>query len=235
MRRRLIAVPATLLALSALAACGDKQEASDAATATETDAETSQATDDASGEAGACDYPATGDAAKEVEPPSADAPTSGTAKVTLETSVGTIKATLDQKQTPCTVHSFLSLAEQGYFDGTDCHRMTMPASGIAVLQCGDPTGTGMGGPGYAFADELNGSETYPAGTLAMANSGPDTNGSQFFIVYGNTPLPPHYTVFGTIDKAGLEVVQKVAAKGTADGAPDGAPKETVTIESAESA
>jgi peptidyl-prolyl cis-trans isomerase B (cyclophilin B) len=92
-------------------------------------------------------------------------------------------------------------------------------------------GTGMGGPGYAFDDELSGDETYSAGTVAMANAGPNTNGSQFFIVYDETPLPASYTVFGQLDDDGLKVVQDIAAQGTADGGPDGAPKETVSIES----
>ena len=96
----------------------------------------------------------------------------------------------------------MSLAEQGYFDDTTCHRLT--TQGIFVLQCGDPTATGGGGPGYSFEDELDGAEKYPAGTIAMANAGPDTNGSQFFLVYEDTELPPSYTTFGTIDDAGLE-------------------------------
>ncbi|WP_343050058.1 peptidylprolyl isomerase [Nocardioides ungokensis] len=103
--------------------------------------------------------------------------------------------------------------------------------GIYVLQCGDPSGTGAGGPGYQFDDELSGKETYGPGTLAMANAGANTNGSQFFIVYGNSPLPPSYTVFGKVDAAGLKVVQAIADKGTADGGPDGAPKDKVEIES----
>src|SRR5690606_14024148 len=114
-----------------------------------------------------------------------------------------------------------------YFDSTSCHRLT--TSGIFVLQCGDPTATGTGGPGYSFADELTGSETYPAGTLAMANAGPDTNGSQFFIVYADTSLAPDYTVFGHLDGASTAIVADVAAEGTASGAPDGAPRTPVTI------
>ena len=82
-----------------------------------------------------------------------------------------------------------------------------------MLQCGDPTGTGTGGPGYSFDDELSGDETYPAGTLAMANAGPNTNGSQFFIVYEDTQLPPAYAVFGTVDEAGVKTVQEVAGEG----------------------
>jgi peptidyl-prolyl cis-trans isomerase B (cyclophilin B) len=184
---------------------------------------------DPAGSTTTCDYPAANTPAKEVEPPSAEAPDSGEATATIATSSGDVDITLDQAATPCTAHSFLSLAEQGYFDNTTCHRLT--TSGIFVLQCGDPSASGMGGPGYSFADELTGDETYPAGTLAMANSGPDTNGSQFFIVYDDTMLDPAYTVFGTIGADGLQVVQDIAAKGAQGGAPDGPPAETVTIES----
>ncbi|MET0295928.1 MAG: peptidylprolyl isomerase, partial [Microbacterium sp.] len=129
--------------------------------------------------------------------------------------------------TPCTVESFVSLAQQQYFSNTECHRLT--TSGIFVLQCGDPTGTGRGGPGYRFDDELDGGETYPAGTVAMANAGPGTNGSQFFLVYEDTPLPPSYTVFGQLSSEGLEVVQTIAADGVEGGADDGAPATAVTI------
>lgn len=177
-----------------------------------------------------CQYPADGsDPAREVEPPPGEPTAEGDVDVTISTSAGDVGATLDGEAAPCTVNSFLSLAEQGYFDDSPCHRLT--TSGIYVLQCGDPTGVGGGGPGYRFADELNGDETYPAGTLAMANGGPDTNGSQFFMVYDETPLPPDYTVFGTIDDAGLDALRDVAKKGTANGAPDGPPAEQVLIQS----
>jgi peptidyl-prolyl cis-trans isomerase B (cyclophilin B) len=145
--------------------------------------------------------------------------------LTIATNRGDIAATLTPDTAPCTVSSFASLAEQGWYDGIACHRLVVGF----VLQCGDPTGQGNGGPGYSFADELSGNETYPAGTLAMANSGPDTNGSQFFIVLEDADLPPSYTVFGTIDAAGLKVAQDIAADGNGD---DGvAPAEDVVIES----
>jgi peptidyl-prolyl cis-trans isomerase B (cyclophilin B) len=108
----------------------------------------------------------------------------------------------------------------------------MTTQGIYVLQCGDPTGTGTGGPGYTIPDELSGSETYGPGTLAMANTGqPHSGGSQFFVVYKKTPLPPNYTVFGTISPTSVATVRKVAAAGVdnAFGAGDGHPKEKVTI------
>ncbi len=179
-----------------------------------------------------CSYDSDGqDPAKAVDPPSSEAPASGEVSVTLATNQGDIGATLDAEAAPCTVHSFVSLAQQGYFDDTPCHRLT--TQGIFVLQCGDPSGTGMQGPGYSFDDELTGQESYGVGTLAMANAGPDTNGSQFFLVYDKTELPPSYTVFGTMDDAGVDVVQKIADAGVDGGAPDGPPADPVTIESAQ--
>ena len=118
---------------------------------------------------------------------------------------------LDRAAAPCTVNSFAALVQQGFYNDTSCHRLV--DRGIFVLQCGDPTGTGTGGPGYRYADELAGNETYPAGTVAMANAGPDTNGSQFFLVWADTQLSPNYTVFGKMDEASLAVVAAIAAKG----------------------
>jgi len=176
----------------------------------------------------ACTYPADGQSpAKPVDPPAETPEVSGTVAATISLSQGDVPIDLDADTTPCTVNSFVSLAEQGYFDDTQCHRLT--TQGIWVLQCGDPSATGMGGPGYSFPDELAGSETYGPGTLAMANAGPDTNGSQFFIVYKDSPLPPSYTVFGSLSPEGLAVVKKIGAKGAQGGAPDGAPAKKVTI------
>lgn len=159
-----------------------------------------------------------------------EAPTTGTVSIALNTSAGTIPLTLDRSKAPCTVASFAHLARNGFFAATPCHRLT--TAGIKVLQCGDPSGTGGGGPGYSFPDETTPDLSYPRGTLAMANSGPDTNGSQFFMVYGDSPLPPQYTVFGTIGEPGLAVLDEIAAGGLADGAVgDGAPAQPVTIES----
>jgi peptidyl-prolyl cis-trans isomerase B (cyclophilin B) len=151
--------------------------------------------------------------------------------VSIKTNRGDLGVTLRTDSAPCTANSFTSLTEQGYYDGTPCHRLV--TAGIFVLQCGDPSGTGRGGPGYRFPDELSGKETYPAGTLAMANAGPDTNGSQFFIVYRDSPLPPSYTVFGQVDAAGLAVVRSIAKAGSDDsnGAGDGAPLQKVVITS----
>ena len=177
----------------------------------------------------ACEYVVDGsDPAKDVEPPSDRATAEGEVTATIETSAGTLEAMMDADRAPCTVHSFVSLAEQGYFDDTSCHRLV--TSGIYVLQCGDPTASGMGGPGYTIPDEVDGSETYPAGTLAMAKTSmPDSGGSQFFVVYQDSELPPDYTVFGTIDEASVSVVEEVAGAGTEEGAPDGTPATPVDI------
>lgn len=224
MLKRLLAVITAVLFLSFLAACGNEDDTSADPASSEP---ASEASDAAEGE---CEY--AGDAApasKEVQPPDAEPSVSGEVPVTIATSAGDITATLDAGTTPCTVNSFVSLAEQEYFDATQCHRLT--TAGIFVLQCGDPSATGSGGPGYQFDDELSGKETYGPGTLAMANAGPGTNGSQFFVVYEDSPLPPAYTVFGELDAASVKVVKQVAAQGSdnANGEGDGAPKEAVKI------
>lgn len=186
-------------------------------------------------------------AARKVHRPPGTPPADLPDTLTLNTSAGEIRVSLEPQQAPCAVNSLVSLARQGYFDGTRCHRLT--TQGAFVLQCGDPTGTGHGGPGYAFADELVqndprlqpcGTEqgqaycTYNVGTVAMANAGPNTNGSQFFLVYANSRFPPNYTVLGHLDAAGLKVVKAIAANGIdpATGTADGAPKDPVTITSA---
>jgi peptidyl-prolyl cis-trans isomerase B (cyclophilin B) len=126
------------------------------------------------------------------------------------TTQGVITVRMLTSKAPCTTFSFRFLASRGYFNQTHCHRLTV--QGIFVLQCGDPTGTGSGAPGYSFNDENLAGATYPAGTVAMANAGPNTNGSQFFFVWKNTTLAPAYTPFGTVI-GGLNVLQKIAAAG----------------------
>ncbi|WP_082948961.1 peptidylprolyl isomerase [Mycobacterium sp. 1274756.6] len=192
-----------------------------------------------------CQYlPTAQPPAKNVDAPPAGevATTPATVAATIATDQGPIGLELNQAQSPCTVNSFVSLAQQGYFDDTSCHRLTTAAT-LSVLQCGDPTGAGTGGPGYEFANEyptdqyqpddptLQRPVVYPRGTLAMANAGPDTNGSQFFLVYGDSQLPPNYTVFGTIGDDGLATLDKIAAAGVADGSTDGTPATAVTITS----
>lgn len=181
-----------------------------------------------------CDYPAGSEpAAKPVQPPGGDVSSQGTVAVTLQTSAGAVPLTLDRTLAPCAVNSFESLVRQAYYDGTSCHRLTTGAS-LQVLQCGDPSGTGSGGPGYTFADEVFPELTYGRGVLAMANAGANTNGSQFFMVYGDAQLPPQYTAFGTISAEGLQVVDGIANKGQDQSrdATDGAPVEPVTIDKA---
>ncbi len=148
----------------------------------------------------------------------------------MHTNRGTIAIALLNNKATCTVNSFVYLTGKKYFNDTPCHRLT--TSGIFVLQCGDPTGTGRGGPGYKFADENLAGAKYPAGTVGMANSGPGTNGSQFFLVYKYSPLPPDYTLFGTI-VTGLGVIRDIAKAGSdnSNGKGDGHPKEKVTINS----
>jgi len=159
-----------------------------------------------------CEYTVTGDPAKAVDPPSGTGvPDTGTVTITLTMTGGTVTIVGDRSATPCTLNSFESLAKQSYFNDTACHRLA--DSGMYMVQCGDPTGTGRGGPGYRFADELDPASRYTAGTVAMANSGPDTNGSQFFIAYRDSELPPNYTVLGHIDEASLKVIESMAADG----------------------
>jgi peptidyl-prolyl cis-trans isomerase B (cyclophilin B) len=181
-----------------------------------------------------CTYKPDGPSARPAQPPpGTNVSARGTAPVALATSAGQIDLTLDRDLAPCTVNSFVSLAKQGYFDNTSCHRLTT-SPGLQVLQCGDPTGTGSGGPGYSFADETYPQLTYGRGYLAMANAGPNTNGSQFFMIYGDaSALTPDYTVFGYITPASLPVLDKVAKAGD-DGSLDpnpggGKPNMAVTI------
>lgn len=162
---------------------------------------------------------------------------SGTSKVSLNTSVGDLQLTLDSALAPCTVKSFLSLVGQKYFDNTKCHRLTV-GEGLQVLQCGDPSGSGSGGPGYSFADEVYPTLKYGRGILAMANSGANTNGSQFFIVYGDASvLTPQYTAFGTIDEPSVKLIDKVAEAGVTpqNGPQDGTPITPVDIKTASAA
>ena len=244
MLKRTAAIAACLSVLS-LTACGNEsddaagsapstsnapEESESASTPPESESESAEG---GSGETVECEYAADGqEPARDVEPPSPEAPATGTVELLVTTTAGDIGITLDQEKAPCAAHSFVSLAEQGFYDDTPCPRMGNEP-GFGILQCGDPTGTGSGGPGYSFADELAGDETYPAGTLAMANAGPDTNGSQFFFVFAESQFPPSYTVFGQIDEAGLDVLTKVADAGHDGSHPagGGTPNEEVTIES----
>lgn len=161
-----------------------------------------------------CAYNATSDAAKPVTPPpTTGVPNTGTVAYQLKLNDKPVGITLLRESAPCAVNSFTSLAAQGFYDNTSCHRLV--DSGLYVLQCGDPTGTGAGGPGYQFGEELTGAETYVRGTLAMAKAkAPGTSGSQFFMVFADSAiLGPEYTVFGKIDEAGLKVIETIAKGG----------------------
>jgi peptidyl-prolyl cis-trans isomerase B (cyclophilin B) len=168
----------------------------------------------------------------------------------INTSLGPIKIDLANSKATCTVNSFAHLASDDFWNNTQCHRLST-SGGLYMLQCGDPTAKasqklscssatlGTGGPGYDFASESlptagsSGSVVYKAGTIAMANSGGATNGSQFFLVFKNTTLGPDYTPFGTIT-SGLDILQNVAKAGTSctyAGAGGGVPKEKVVIDS----
>jgi peptidyl-prolyl cis-trans isomerase B (cyclophilin B) len=194
-----------------------------------------------------CQYQATPQepAAKPVKPPThtGKIPTDpATVSASMSTSQGNLGLMLANNESPCTVNSFASLIGQKYFDNTKCHRLTTSPT-LGVLQCGDPKGDGTGGPGYQFANEyptdqyppndpkLQEPVVYPRGTLAMANAGPGTNGSQFFMVYKDSQLPPEYTVFGTIQADGLAVLDKIAKAGVAGGGEDGPPASEVLIKS----
>ncbi|HRV67836.1 MAG TPA: peptidylprolyl isomerase [Marmoricola sp.] len=224
-----------------VAGCGSAKDAKPSPSPSKSDSTTAAASD--------CVYPKDGSkAARKAPTPPSTLPDDAPSAMTLQTNHGNINISFDTDQTPCTVNNFISLANSGYFDDTKCHRLVDNAPGqtdgtLFVLQCGDPSATGQGGPGYSFADELIDNDprvqpcedyqgtsvcTYTQGTVAMANAGPDTNGSQFFLVFKNSRLPNSYTVFGHMDAAGVRVVEKIA-KGGFDAANPNTPPNTETI------
>ncbi len=245
-RARLALVPLALAALVGLTACSDDDPGLDAAETTiaataettvaadaaaETtpaDAATEPAATDAAADAaggaaaGAAEpaCPPEGGPAEPVRRFSAELPmcidVAKTYSATVETTHGTFTITFDAARAPKTVNNFVTLARWKYFDGVGFHRV-VPGF---VIQGGDPEGTGMGGPGYTFADELPQAGEYEIGSLAMANAGPNTNGSQFFIITGEAGagLPPQYSLFGKVTD-GMDVVMKIDALGQGDGPP----------------
>jgi peptidyl-prolyl cis-trans isomerase B (cyclophilin B) len=173
-------------------------------------------------------------------PPTTTPPTSGNQVMTVDTSFGPVEVTMDLAKSPCTAEAFSFLASKNFWDGTKCHRM-FPG----MLQCGDPSAKGAGyrdsdgtgGPSFRYANEnlpVDDRPAYPEGVVALANSGPDTNGSQFFFIYQDVELSPDYTVLGKVTK-GLENVKKATEAGH-DGAFDpspggGHPKSDIEIKS----
>ena len=148
---------------------------------------------------------------------------------TFDTNCGNIVVTTVGAKAPITITQLTTLAKGGYFDSSLCHRLT--TQGLYVLQCGDPTATGSGGPSFTYGDENLPAATvnnYPAGTVAMANSGPGTNGSQFFLVFADTTLGANYTIWGTITQ-GLDIVKAIAKAGVKGGGADGTPNQTIAI------
>ncbi len=177
-----------------------------------------------------------------VTPPPSTASTSGVVNLVLDTSAGPVPLVLDRALAPCTVNNFVSLAERGFYTGTSCHRLSNDP-GSHLYQCGDPSGTGTGGPGYTFEDEYPVTSydgepyrplavVYPRGTVAMANAGvANSNGSQFFLLLGDSLLRPDYSVFGRVADAGLPVLDAAAAAGNDGTNPlgGGAPITPVTV------
>jgi peptidyl-prolyl cis-trans isomerase B (cyclophilin B) len=256
--RIMLTAPAALLAL-AVAGCSSSSSQPAAAPATtpasssaaaitpagSPSASSPSASSAPAGAAGTatCTYTPTGGGSVSLPPSTADP--AATYSAVLHTSAGDIGISLRGAKAPCTVNSFAHLAQAGFWAGTQCHRLSTDG-GLFMLQCGDPTAKasaalscdsqtiGTGTPGYSFADENLAGATYPAGTVAMANAGPNTNGSQFFLVFQDTQLPASYTPFGTISAAGLSVLRKVAAAGTSctfAEAGGGVPKDKVAITS----
>lgn len=167
--------------------------------------------------------------------PESTQPSEGTQDFTMQTNHGDVTVQMDLKAAPCTAGSFAFLAGQNYYTGSVCHRLT--TSGLFVLQCGDPSGTGMGGPSFSVGDENlptpdeTGSGDYPAGTVAMAEGQGQDPGSQFFIVYKDTQIDAAYTIVGTVTK-GLDVVDKIAKAGIDGSGADGKPKKAVKVTTA---
>lgn len=192
-----------------------------------------------------CQYPSAPDQLiKPVKPPASGRVSTDPAQIsaTISTNFGDIGIQLANAESPCTVNSFVSMARQQFFNNTQCARLINSADGGSLL-CGGPDSDGSGGPGYEFADEyptnqypagdpaLRATVLYPRGTVAMATEGPNTNGSQFVLIYQDSEMEPQSTVFGTIDQAGLETLDKIARVGIAGNRQSGPPASAVTLNS----
>lgn len=166
-------------------------------------------------------------AARPVRLPNAHQKSHGTVDVTITTNYGPMTFRLDRESAPCAVGNLVHLARNGFYDMTQCFRLTNSAR-LGVLQCGDLIRQEEGGPGYQFDDEVDGTQTYPRGTIAMGNQGPGTNGSEFFVVHSFANIPPDYTVMGHL-VSGFEALDAIVAAGIADPDQDGPPAQPVWI------
>jgi peptidyl-prolyl cis-trans isomerase B (cyclophilin B) len=226
-----IVVVLAVVALVIVMASGGSKKKPSAAASTSASPSAS-ATTAAPKTTGACGYTQGAAASKDVGiPPDPATTPTATETLSVTSNLGPMTFTLNGAAAPCNVQSIAYLATKGYFDSTSCHRLV--DSGIYVLQCGDPTGTGSGGPGYTVKDEnLTAADYSQVGTIAMANSGANTNGSQFFIIWKDSSagLQKSYTVIGKVT-AGMDIVQKVAAAGDdgSNGTGDGKPKLAITF------
>ena len=214
----------TMVALT-LTGCGSDKASTSASSTEEEVSQSAPATQDG---ITCTETKATGHDPKEIPTPTAVL-TKFPKTFTLVTNCGNIVITTVGSKAPFTMTSIAALAQGGYYDDSLCHRLT--TEGLFVLQCGDPTATGGGGPQFTYPDEnlpQNIDNNYPEGSVAMANSGPNTNGSQFFLVYADTTLAPSYTRWGKIT-SGLDIVKAIAKAGAVGGAPDGKPARTIAI------
>lgn len=166
-------------------------------------------------------------AARPVRLPSKQAKAQGTVRATIETNYGAMEFDLVRDTAPCAVANLVHLAKADFYDDSQCFRLTDTAR-LGVLQCGDLIRQEVGGPGYKFPDEVDGTETYPRGTIAMGNQGPGTNGSEWFIVHSFANISPNYTVLGH-QVSGFDVLDAIVAAGIADTDGDGPPAQPVVI------
>lgn len=209
---RLLAVIASLALVVTAVGCG-KKSSTTSSTGTTSSASTTTATTAGGTQGGACAEASGANMGERTSPePTSTLDTSKTYVVTIETNCGTFKITMDSAQSPNAVASFVSLVQNGFFDKTVFHRIVLGF----VVQGGDPTGSGLGGPGYSTVDTPPADATYPHGVVAMAKSqteAPGTAGSQFFIIIGeNVGLPPEYAIVGTVTQ-GLDFVDYIGTFG----------------------
>jgi peptidyl-prolyl cis-trans isomerase B (cyclophilin B) len=185
--------------------------------------------DAANGDVVRCEFTPTPEnpPARPVEPPSPKAKAHGSVVVAFVTNYGPFAVRMNRTNAPCAVHNFVHLTRSHFYDVTQCFRLTN-SERLGVLQCGDLIRQEVGGPGYKFADEVTGEETYPRGTVAMGNQGPGTNGSEFFVVHSHANIDPFYTILGKVTY-GMSTLDRIVAAGIADPDQDGPPRHPVWI------